>query len=200
MTSAVIIDDTLPDRAIAFESASTMGNFGLIGGLLNAGVQASRKDRVNDALDSVKYTPEANFEKFLIEELAASGITASVLEGPDRDKRKLLENYPTAPVGAQAMIDVNVISYGYVNAGNQLWRPFVSADVKMVEAGTGRKLMENRIIYNPIDAQNGVITIAPDPQYAFQNREDMITQPERLAAGIDEALRQVAASAVRLMK
>lgn len=200
VTSAAIIDDTLPEKAIAYEAASTMGNFGLIGGLINAGVQASRQDRVNEALDSVNYTPEPNFETFLVAALADSGIAATMLEGPDREKRKLLEKYPAAPAGAQALIDFNVIAYGYINAGNQLWRPVVSADVKMVEAGTGRTLMENRIVYNPVDAQAGIVTIAPNPEFAFQNREDMVSNPERLAAGIDDALREVAAAAVRLMK
>jgi hypothetical protein len=45
-----------------------------------------------------------------------------------------------------------------------------------------------------------VVTIAANPAYVFENREDMITQPERLAAGIDDALRRVADTAVRLMR
>ncbi|MEH6723697.1 MAG: hypothetical protein V7686_09275, partial [Qipengyuania sp.] len=74
------------------------------------------------------------------------------------------------------------------------------ADVKMVDALTGKTLMENRIVYNGVDAQAGVVTIAANPAYVFENREDMITQPERLAAGIDDALRRVADTAVRLMR
>ena len=200
VTSVGIVDDTLPDDAVAFEAASTMGNFGLLGALIDAGVQGSRKDRVNEALDSVNHTPEANFESYLIAELAEAGISASMMEGPDREKRKFLDKYPAAPAGTQALIDFNVTSFGYVNAGNQLWRPTVSADVKMVDASTGKTLMENRIIYNPVDAQAGIVTLAPNPAYVFQNREDMISQPERLAEGIDDALKQVAGAAVRLMK
>ena len=200
VTSVAIVDDTLADDAVAYEAASTMGNFGLIGGLIDAGVQASRKDRVNDALESVNHTPEANFEAFLIEALAEANIEAAMLEGPDREKRKFLESYPTAPAGVQALIDFNVTTYGYVNAGNQMWRPTVAADVKMIDAGTGKTLMENRIVYNAVDAQAGVVTIAPNPDYVFQNREDMISQPERLAEGIDVALKEVANTAVRLMR
>ena len=195
-----IVDDTLPEEAVAHEAASTMGNFGLIGGLIDAGVQASRRDRVNEALDSVNHTPEANFESYLVSSLAQSGIAAVMLAGPDREKRELLSDYPGAPQGTQALVDFNVTAYGYVNAGNQNWRPTVSADVKMVDALTGKTLMENRIVYNGVDAQAGVVTIAANPAYVFENREDMITQPERLAPGIDDALRRVADTAVRLMR
>ncbi|MXO95289.1 hypothetical protein GRI34_02500 [Erythrobacter aquimaris] len=200
VTSVAIVDDTLGDDAVAYEAASTMGNFGLLGALIDAGVQGSRKSRVNEALESVNHTPEANFESYLIAALAEADIEAAMLDGPDRDKREFLEDYPTAPEGVQALIDFNVTAYGYVNSGNQLWRPTVAADVRMIDAGTGATLMENRIIYNPVDAQAGIVTIAPSPDYAFQNREDMISQPERLAEGIDVALKEVAETAVRLMR
>ena len=81
-----------------------------------------------------------------------------------------------------------------------MWRPAVHADVKMIDALTGKTLMENRISYNPIGGQQGVVTIAPNPAYAFGDRESMVSQPERLAEGIDDALKQVAETAVRLMR
>ena len=81
---------------MAHEVASTMSNFGLIGALVDAGVQGSRKNRVNDALAGVNYTPETNFENFLIAALAEQGVSATMLEGPDREKREFLEDYPTA--------------------------------------------------------------------------------------------------------
>ncbi|MGE5952442.1 MAG: hypothetical protein ACM308_02310, partial [Qipengyuania vulgaris] len=155
---------------------------------------------VNEALESVNHTPEANFEAFLVEALAEANISAAMLEGEDREKREFLTSYPAAPEGAQALIDFNVTSFGYVNSGNQLWRPVVSADVKMIDALSGKTMMENRIVYNPINAQAGIVTISPNPEYAFQNREDMVSQPERLAEGIDDALKQVAQTAVRLMR
>ena len=200
VTTVGIVDDTLPERAVAYESASTMSNFGLIGGLIDAGVQASRRDRVNDALASVNHDPEGTFEGYLISALAQNGVSATMVDGPDREKRAFLEAYPDAPAGAQALVDFNVKSYGYVNAGNQMWRPTVAADVRMVDVLTGKPIMENRIVYNAVDAQAGVVTISPNPTYVFQNREDMISQPERLAEGIDDALKQVAETAVRLMK
>lgn len=200
ITSVGLVDDSLPEEVVAYEAASTMGNFGLIGALIDAGVQASRKDRVNDALESINYQPEPTFEAYLGEAMARNGVRTTVVETGTREKRKFLPKYPTGRADAQALLDVNVVGFGYSNAGNQLWRPTVLADVRMVDAATGKTMMENRIAYNVVDSQAGVVTIAPNAEYAFANREDMVTQPERLAAGLDDALRQVADAAVRLMK
>lgn len=199
ITSIAIANDSLPEDAVAGEAASTMSNFGLLGALIDAGVQGSRKSRVNEALDSVGHEPEKAFEAYLVDALAKRNVAATVLEGPDREKREFYVSYPDAG-NAQAVLDFNVGAHGYVNAGNKLWRPTVAADVRLIDPLSGKVLMENRIVSNPIDAQEGVITIAPNPEYVFQNREDMITQPERLAAGIDDALRRVADTAIALMQ
>ena len=200
MTSVGLIDDSLPEDVVAYEAASTMGNFGLVGALIDAGVQASRKDRVNDALEAINYRPEERFEEYLTAAFAQSNVTTVTMNTGAREKRKFLTSYPDAPAGVQALVDFNVGAFGYSNAGNQLWRPTVLADVRLVDAGSGRTLMENRIAYNVIDSQAGVVTLSPNPQYAFQNREDMVSQPEKLAAGLDDALRQVAEAAVKLMR
>lgn len=200
VTTVGLVDDSLPEEVVAYEAASTLSNFGLIGGLVDAGVQASRKDRVNDALESIGYAPEGTFEAYLGEAMARNGVKTVAVDSGAREKRKFLLSYPVAPAGAQAWLDFNVVVFGYSNAGNQLWRPTVLADVRLVDAVTGKTMMENRIAYNVVDSQAGVVTIPPNAEYAFQNREDMVTQPERLAAGIDDALRQVADAAVRLMR
>nr|WP_137678658.1 hypothetical protein [Parerythrobacter lutipelagi] len=199
LTSVGIADDSIPEDAIAGEAASTMSNFGLLGALVDAGVQASRKSRVNEALDSVNYQPEEMFEAYLIEAFKKKNINAMLLAGPDREKREFLTDYQDAN-GAQAVLDFNVTEHGYINAGNQLWRPAVAADVRLVDAVSGKTLMENRIVLNPIVVQEGTITLSPNPDYVFQNREDMISQPERLAAGIDDALMKVADAAVNLLQ
>lgn len=191
--------DPLPEQVVAFEAASTMSNFGLIGALIDAGVQASRKDRVNDALESIDYAPEPAFEKYLVDAFAKQDMNVVLVEGPTREKREFVADYPAA-AGVEAYLDFNVVAFGYINSGNQMWRPMVSADVRMVDAATDETLMENRIVYNPVNPQAGVITISPNPQYVFQDREAMVSQPQMLAAGIDDALQQVADTAARLLK
>ena len=200
ITSVGILDDSLADEAEAREAASVLGNFGLIGALISEVDQTNRKNKVNEALRTVDYQAEENFEKFLVEELGEAGVTAMVVKGPDRNKRKFVEDYPKAPAGVQALLDMNVMYYGYANPGGTTWRPTVYADVRMIDALSGKVLLENRIAYNPIGVEEGIITLSPNPAYAFDSRDQMAEDPALLAEGLDVALREVARTAVRLMR
>ncbi|WP_133303938.1 hypothetical protein [Aurantiacibacter aquimixticola] len=200
VTRVAVADDALPENVIARQAASTMSNFGLIGGLIDAGVQASRKDAVNEALDTIGYTPEETLEALIVERFAGTGVTASVVEGPDREKREFLVEYPVGPAGTQAHFDLVIQQFGYMQAGGNAWRPAVLADVRMVDATTGATLLENRIALNWVDSPAGVIALSPNPAYAFANREDMVTNPQLLAEGIDDALATVVDAAIGLIR
>lgn len=200
ITRVAVANDPLPENVIAYQVGSTMSNFGLIGGLIDAGVQSSRKGAVNEALEQFGYEPETAFKEHVIDTLAKQGITAAFFEGPDRKKREFLEVYSAESADVQAYLDLNILQYGYVQAGGNTWRPSVLADVRMVTAGSNTVLMENRIGYNVPDAEGGIITLSANPDYVFTNREDMTTNPQRLAQGIDDALRQVADTAAGLLR
>lgn len=195
-----VADDSLPDRPIAWEAASVGSNFGLIGALIDAGVQSSRRDAVTEALNSVSFDAEATLEGYVVEALGAQGIETTMLNGPQREKRAFLADYPDAPQGVQAYLDIVLSNYGYISAGHgQPWRPTADAMVRLIAASDGKVLMENRITYNTIAAPGGVITLTPNPEYVFESREDMVTHPDRLASGVKDALQQVASTAAKLI-
>ena len=200
LTSVSVADDPLPENVMAFQAASTMSNFGLIGALIDAGVQAGRKDAINDALDEIGYAPEDKLEELLVSTLSGEGINATVVEGPEREKREFLVDYPEAPEGTQAHFDFVVSQFGYLQSGGNAWRPAVLADVRLVDAASKATLMENRIALNIVDAPAGVITLPPNPDYSFANRDDMLANAERLAEGIDDALASVVTAAVGLLR
>ncbi len=200
LTQVAIVQDSLPENVMAYQAASVASNFGLLGALVDAGVQASRKDAVNDALETIDYTPEVPFNAYLVEALEEKGITASVLEGEDREDREFLIEYPVSSGQAEAYFDIVVMQYGYVQAGGNSWRPSVFADVRLVDVESGDTLMENRIAYNVVNPPAGVITLSANREFQFANREDMVTNPQRLADGIDDALRTVADTAIGLIR
>ena len=196
-----VMDDSMPEKMSAVETASVGSNFGLIGALIDAGVTASRQDALSDALATVSFDAEDRLEKRVVEALAAQGMEATLVKGPLRQKRVFLNDYPAAPDGTRAYLDLVLTNYGYTSAGSgQPWRPTAYAMVKLVSASNKKTLLENHIAYNVMHAPRGVITLTPHPDYVFKNREEMKTQPDRLAAGLEDAFTQIAATAANLMR
>jgi hypothetical protein len=199
--SMAVVDDALPEKAIAYEVASVGSNFGLIGALVDAGIQVSRQNAVNDALTGAGFDAEQRLEDRLIATLSGQGYTVAAMPGGPRPKREFLATYPSAPAGVQAYLDVSVTYYGYMSSGaGQPFRPSADATVRLVRVSDRATLMENRIVYNPLNAQQGVITLSPNPEYAFRGRDELLADPNRLAAGIEDALNQVADTAAGLLR
>jgi len=199
--SIALADDAVPDKAIAWEVASVGSNFGLVGALVDAGIQSSRQEAVNDVLTGIGFDAEGKLESRIISDLGADGYEVKPLTGEARGKREFLATYPKAD-GADAYLDVVVQSYGYLSAGaGQPFRPTVYANVRLVSAkDTSKTLMENQIAYNSMAPRQGVVTLSANPEYEFKNRADMLADPQRLAAGIEDALNQVADTAAKLLK
>jgi hypothetical protein len=199
ITSIAMVDDALPEKPLAYEVASVGSNFGLIGALVDAGIQAERQNAVHNALEGIDFNAESRLEAHLSQVLQADGYTVAVLPEQARAKREFLGTYPDAG-GAQAYLDVVVNGYGYLSSGaGQPFRPYVLAKVKLVRVSDGAKLMENIIVSNPLGAEEGVVTLPPNPEYAFNNRSELLADPNRLAAGIEDALFNVANTAARLL-
>lgn len=198
VTRIALVDDSLEPKAIAYEVASTGGNFGLIGALVDAGIQESRRTAVNEALDSVQFDAETVLERRIASTLNQQGYTVEALSG-DREKHDFLVAYPDT--NAEAHLDIVVTNYGYMSSGaGQPFRPTVYAKVRLIRASDSSVLMDNMILYNPIAMTEGVITLAPNPEYAFRNREGLLEDPTKLAAGIEDALVQVADAAAQLLR
>ena len=199
--SIVIMDDATEDRGIANEVASLGSNFGLIGALADATVQDSRRREVNAALEGVGFDAEALLERRLGTALEGEAYTVSVQADSARPKRDFLVSYPTADGSTDAYLDV-VVVYGYLSAGMlQPFRPHVTARVRLVSAADPSViLMDNVIVYNGMTAEPAYITLTPDPEYAFKDRAALLADPERLAAGIEGALNDVADTIARLLQ
>jgi len=195
-----LVNDAVPPRLTAWEVASAGSNFGLIGALADAGIQQSRENQLMETLSGAHFDAEAVIEARLMSSLTANGYEVALLENGDRERRVFLEKYEGGAEGVDAYLDVVVTNYGYIAAGmGQPWRPTADATVRLVSAD-GETLMENQIAYNSMYPRAGVITISPNPEYAFQNRDHMLQRPDLLAAGIEDALNQIADTSTRLLQ
>jgi len=198
--SIAIMDDSLPDNVAMYQSASVGSNFGLIGALADGVAQAGREGRLKTILDKQSFDSETVFEQALATSLGAQNYTTSSA-GQARKNRAFVEKYPAGADGKGAYLDVAVINYGYLAAGfGTPYRPAVTANVRLMSADN-KMLMDNRIEYNPLMAQQGVIALTPNPEYSFMNIDEMEKAPPgKVTEGLKEALTVVADTIANLLK
>lgn len=193
--------DTMPKQVIAYEVASVGRNFGLIGALVDAGIQSSRQNDVNKALADDHFDAAAKLQARLVSALDTEGYKVKPIDLGTRPARDFLTSYGPPTQAVDAYLDVIVINYGYLSAGaSKPFRPTMAAKVRLVSAkDTSKVLMENIIIYNAFGSNGGAITISPSPTYVFNNRAELLADPKRLEGGLEDAIDQVADTAARLL-
>ncbi len=170
--------------------ASDVGkSFGLIGALVDAGMQSNREKDLNALLAQKNIDVNVAFVSRLKSNLESKGFKV-VPVSADPKRNALLKKYPGPAEGVDSYLDVVVPNYGYLAAGiatDNPYRPWFVSQVKLVRASDASVLMQDVVTYNTIGEAKNVVTLSPDPQYAFARWDDLKTSPERAAAGINDA-------------
>lgn len=201
-----IVTPAMPEKPSVW-LASTIGqSFGLIGALVDAGMEASREKDFWTEIDGAHNPPKATFLTAMTEALQAQGYTVKTIDVKDR-KSDFLKSYPPAQdTQVDAYLDVRVFNYGYVAAGigdSTPYRPFAYVDCKMIRASDNAVLMQDDVFYNPITqgpvrpSGNGV-TISPNPDYVFVDFDALKADPPNATKGMNDALQQAAAAVANL--
>jgi len=173
--------------------ATTVGqSFGLIGAMIDAGMQESRESDLKAMLNGQNYDASATYIADLKSTLEARGYKVVDVPVSRTDQTDFKKSYfeVSAP-GVDAYLDT-AYHYGYISAGvigSAPYRPFVYLGCRLVKASDGAVLMEDRIFYNALNNPKGVVTLPPDPAYAFPDFADLTSDPKKAAAGIDVAFK-----------
>lgn len=211
----VLLDDSLPEEAVAEQATSVGSNVAgataaqvpIAGIFIAAAVAAAettaangRKKVIMEAFDDHGLDAEAVFENALINALEGEDYVVS-MSGEAREKRVFHEDYPEGEAG-QAHLDVVFSNYGYQRPdGNTPWRPFADVQVRLVDAADPNVVhMDNRIQYNSLFEPEGIVTISPDVEYAFEQFDDLEADLETMVTGMEEALVEVAKTVATLLK
>ena len=198
-----LVTPKLPERPAVVLASSVGRSFGLIGALVDANMQSNREDQFKAMIDAQNFSPQDCFMKALTETLQAEGYTVVTVES-QRDGNDWLTEYPnTASPAPDAYLDV-IAGYGYVAAGigsSTPYRPWVGVRARLVRASDSALLMQDFVVYNPINRTNGhVITIAPDPGVAFVNFDTLMAAPPATIKGLETAEEQTAQTLAKLLQ
>jgi hypothetical protein len=188
-----IVTPAAPERPRVVLMSTVGQSFGLIGALIDAGMQEAREDDFEDITKAQNFAANDAFKKHLDQALRADGY-AAVYSEAKRAQHGFLKSYSAPSSGAaDAHLDI-VMNYGYYATGLATpYRPFVYMETKMVRASDNALLMQKTVFYNPLNAPpKDAVTIPPDPAYEFPDFESIEKDPAKAVKGLDHAIQQVA--------
>jgi hypothetical protein len=192
-----------PSGPTSFLASSPGKSFGLIGALVDQGIQSGRDSDLKLMLDNQKIDANTEFVTQLTANLQAKGFTVIPIAA-DIKRSGYAKQYPSAAANkVDSYLYVAVIQYGYLAAGigsDSPYRPWCTANVKLVRAADGAVLMQDIVNYNSwLDLKNAV-KISPDPDYAFPKWTDTKEAPSKTAHGVSIAARKTADAIGDLLK
>lgn len=183
--------------------ASDVGrSFGLVGALVDATMQSNRESELNKILVAKNIDINAMFVSRLKSNLESKGFKVVSVDA-DAKRSKPLKKYPSAIDGVDSYLDVVVPNYGYLAAGiakDAPYRPWFLSQIKLVRATDAGVLMQDVVTYNTIGEAKNVVTLSPDPQYAFARWDDVTASPDQAVAGINDAADKSADAIANLLR
>jgi hypothetical protein len=198
-----VVTPVFPDQP-RIVLASTIGrSFGLIGALIDAGLEDNRNKSFATMMGGQNFAPREAFLQQLTKALQEQGYGVVFLPVV-RDSRKFLETYPPSPPDhpVDAYLDLVVGAYGYLAAGIQStapYRPVFYVAARLVRAGDKTVLMRDAVVYNPLNPNGSLVTISPDPAYSFVDFDTLMADPPKTVAGLDGAATQSAVAIATLL-
>lgn len=184
--------------------ASSVGqSFGLIGALVDSGMQANRESKFSGLLAARSFSVQDSFMQDIGQALQAQGYTV-VMQPVTREKADFLEQYPPAATAkADVYLDMVVTGYGYIAAGiaaSTPYRPAFSVRCKLIRAKDSAVLMEDTIAYNPVGPAKNTVTIAPDAEYLFKDFDTLMADPGKAVKGLQVAMQKSSESIGSLLR
>jgi len=184
-------------------AANVGQSFGLVGALVNGAIEQNRENDLTHMLTEQQVDANAIFVSSLTAELQKEGYAVTPVAANVK-RSDFLKGYPVASANpVDSYLDIVVTNYGYAAAGMgnaAPYRPWLQAKVKLIKASTGSVLMEDMISYNSLFTIKNVVTLSPDPAYAFPAWTDANADAKKTADGVAAAAAQSAAAIADLAK
>lgn len=198
-TIGLLSPDISPELAVHV-AVGAGASFGLIGGLIDAGVESSKTGDFNEAMKQKGLNMPGTLYADVARALAANGYRVKPV-AVARGDGGLLESYPPADGSVEAYLDLSSSIIGYESAGATTpYRPTIGLTCKLVSARDGTLLMQDTIAYNPFGNSNTAVTIPPDTKFEFPGFSDIMADPDKAAAGLKVASVATAQAVGQLLK
>jgi hypothetical protein len=182
----------LPEKANVRIMAPVGANFGLIGALVEAGRESTAVEEARVLLEKANLDYQTYLPGQIVKSLQSAGFEAQQLPGArdPKSRFKFMTGVSQEP-GADAVLDIYAPFLGFIAAGATTdYRPSVLLDAKLVRASDQKVLFADQIYYNNFqrDGAPKAVSIDPDPNCVFKDRESLQADPQRTAACLQGAM------------
>ena len=183
-------------------------SFGLVGALVDAGLQADRDSHLKAIFIGNGFEPINDFWGDLLAQLQTDGYAVTAVPA-SRDRSDFLKQLPSSPAPVDAYLDVVVENYGYMAAGiggGNPYRPFLILRCRLVRASDSAVLMQDRIAVNALNQGGGgwgapkLVTISPDPAFSFSGMDELKASPKQVVDGAKSSFQQSTGAIGKLLK
>lgn len=198
-----ILTPRFPEEPKVILATSVGQSFGLIGAIIDSSMEAHRESAFAALLADQRYQAADSFSRALAQAVEAQGYKVEMIPVTRDLHEGLLRDYHVATnISVDAYLDVSVGGYGYIAAGlggSNPYRPVVALGCRLVYVGDSKVLMQDFIVYNLLNPRGNIITLSPDPAYAFPDFDSLMADPPKATAGLDGALTQAAQAVGKLL-
>jgi hypothetical protein len=186
----------MPSEPTIWLASDSHQMFGLVGALVEQNHRDAAFWNAMRSIGGEEAFPAPALLAALSSALGAAGFAVKQVPVA-RPDGKFLRTYPKADGGVDAFLDIAFegYGYGYVAAGRGTpFRPYVYLRCRLVRASDGATLMQDAVLYNPINAPNDAVVLSPNPSYEFTNFESLDGDPRKAVAGMDDAVENAAST------
>lgn len=190
-----IVISQFPEQPVAVLATTVGQHMGLLGALVDAGMNSSRVTKVEAMLANQHFVADAYFIAKLKEALEAEGYKVFIVS-QKRGKGDFAKEYPVNFYPkVDAYYDIVIGAYGYLAAGisdDAPYRPTFNASVKLVSSIDKSVLMQDVVAYNYPNSPENMVTISPDAEMKWVDFDTMMADPVRAVTGLRAAEEQTA--------
>jgi hypothetical protein len=178
-----------------------------VGALIEAGVQSKRESRFAEAIARTTLKPRQEFTDALLTAVAAQGYDVRLIPIAHPESGFASDYKPAVGITTDAWLDCFAANWGYLAAGTAdatPYRPMLAARCELVRPSDHKVLMRDTVWYNPLSLVGSgaakMVTIAPDPHFAFTTSDDLDADPARAAEGVRASIAGVTGAIGKLLQ
>ena len=201
----VAVLETWPTRTSVFMLNNPGASFGLIGGLIAAGDQASKEKKFRALMEQAGFDPLTYFKQSLDARMSERGYTLRWPESQtqtakvERGAFGLRKSYK-GNMDVDAQLDINFGFVGYAAAGagkGSPYRPTATIGVRLVSPDGKQNYYTDYIAYNNVFNLQKAVVLNASEQFAYPNFNDLEEAGTVSVDGVKAAIDALAAEVAK---